>query len=259
LVQVALTELREKWSINGEEHADILQHNTALRQVSCGFYYRFVWPDGVPDYEWLAARSAWQKAANEKLKQSRAGMDSFLLLANAADAGRWQCPEWLDWKAVKDRPEPPRETIWIDDFLCRDALRRAKEYASKGSPCIIWCESIAVGEKLAEISGLPYYGEGTDAEPTKHDVLIASRRVQSTGKNLQYHYSSNIFTMLCGGKDMEQALARTHRMGQEADEVQVDWFAHTIEMEAQMESALVDARFQESIAGPQRLLYATHI
>jgi hypothetical protein len=259
VVALALDEVREKWSINGDEHADIMSHLTALKQVACGFYYRLLWPGGVPDYEWLDARRAWYEAADAKLKSARAGMDSHLLLSRAVESGGWDCPAWWDWKAVKDRPEPPRETIWIDDYLCRDALKRANEYADDKEPCIIWCEHIAVGEKLAELSGVPYYGEGTDAEPTKHRVLIASRRVQGIGKNLQYHYSRNIFTLLCGGKDMEQTLARTHRLGQKADEVYADWYAHTTELEAQMISAQADARFQESLSGKQRLLYATHL
>lgn len=267
-VQEALDEVRAHWSVGGVSHASILSHAEAVQQVSLGFYYLWDWPGGAPDYEWLDARAAWNRAVDDKLQRAGEGMDSFLLLSQAAERylrgergpRAWDCPAWERWKLVKDRPEPPQKTVWIDDFLCRDAVARAEKYFKSGSPCIIWCERRAVGEKIAELSRRKYYGEGTDAFGTTEDILIASRRVQGTGKNLQYHYSSNIFTALCAGKDMEQAIGRTHRDGQNADEVWVDWYGHTPEAEAKMARAIVDAEFDQSqTKQSQRLLYGTHI
>jgi hypothetical protein len=267
-VQAALDEVRNVWSIQGNQFSDILTQHAYLRQVASGFYYLWDWPDGVPDYEWLEARSAWRAAVGEKLHTPRPYMDSPGFLALAADRwlkGRregavWDCPAWALWKAVKNRPEPPKKTIWIDDFLCRDALARAKEHARKGDPCVIWVEHKAVGAKLAQVSGLTYYGQGTDASPTTHDVLIASRRVQGVGKNLQHHYSTNIFTALCSGSEMEQAIGRTHRQGQTKDEVLVEWYAHTPDLEAQMEKAKADARYQElTLNQRQKLCYGTYL
>jgi hypothetical protein len=267
-VLTVLLEIKNAWSVEGNAFSDILTQTAYLKQVACGFYYLWDWPGGVPDYEWLSARSAWQTVVGEKLKGARPGLDSPGFLALAADRwlkGKregtvWNCPEWEPWKAVKDRPEPPKKTIWIDDFLCRDAFTRAQEHAKTGAPCIIWVEHKAIGAKLAEISGLPYYGQGTDASPTKHDVLLASRRVQGTGKNLQHHYSTNVFTALCSGAEMEQAIGRTHRLGQLRDEVLVDWYAHTPECEGAMEKARADARYQESTLNQrQKLCYGQYV
>jgi hypothetical protein len=267
-VQAVLAEIKNAWSVEGNAFADILTQTAYLKQVACGFYYLWDWPGGVPDYEWLAARSAWLAAVGEKLKRAQPGLDSPGFLALAADRwlnGKregtvWNCQEWEPWKAVKNRPEPPKKTIWIDDFLCRDALARAQEHAKERTPCIVWYENLAIGARLGELSGLTVYGEGTDASPTRHDVLIASRRVQGTGKNLQHHYSTNVFTALCSGSEMEQAIGRTHRLGQERDEVIVEWYGHTVECEGSMEKARADARYQEStLKQRQKLCYGMFV
>jgi hypothetical protein len=270
VVAEALAEVREHWSIGGVMHDSILSHIEVIRQVAMGFYYVWDWPNGVVDHEWLAARAAWNRAVNDKLDRVGEGMDSVLLLAQAAerwlrgarDARAWDCSEWSDWKVVKDRPEPPRKTVWLDDYLCRDALKRAAEYAKAKpkQPCLVWVEHRAVGEKLAELSGKRFYDGGTDAYGTTEDFLIASRRVQGTGKNLQHHYSANIFTEVCSADEMEQAIGRTHRDGQKADEVWVDWYGHAPELESRMQTAILIAERQAAVKRqPQRLLYATHI
>jgi len=54
-------------------------------------------------------------------------------------------------------------------------------------------------------------------------------------------------------------LGRTHRPGQQADEVTIDVYRHTIEMRAAMTKALRDANYQESTTGNrQKLLAATY-
>lgn len=272
-VQDVLDEVRKSWSIEGNKFSDILTQHAYLRQVACGFYYRWVWPGGVPDYEWLAARSAWKTAAGEKLQHPRQGMDTEGLLALAADRwlrGKhegvvWNCPAWADWKAVKDRPEPPKETVWIDDWLCRDALARAEEHA-KGSadkepaPCIIWVEHTAIGAKLAELAGRTYYGQGSSALGVDQDFLIASRRVHSEGNNFQHHYGSCLFFVACSGAEMEQTLARIHRPGQERDEVEAGYYGHTPELLGAMKNAKAQAIYQqETFKQRQKLLYATFV
>lgn len=87
----ALEEVNRTWAFNGEEYASAVSFWRFCRQMSSGFYYRWVWPDGAPneeDREWLEARAAWKKALREKLKTSGESMDSDLLLTNAAE--RWR-------------------------------------------------------------------------------------------------------------------------------------------------------------------------
>ena len=149
-VQSALEEVANTWSYAGEEYSDPLSMARFMRQMSCGFYYRWVWPDGRPDEEWLDARSAWKSAARDKVKQSRVGMDSEFLVASAAERWRksledhstcteelcklhpgpdvdklctrnppveysadsvlFECEEWIGWKKVKGRYNPTPPT-----------------------------------------------------------------------------------------------------------------------------------------------------
>lgn len=263
-----LDEVRRTWSIDGDEIADAAIRAMVLLEVACGFYYRWAWPGGVIDYEWLGARSAWKKAVREKLVYAREGTDSELLLFQAAErwhrgerSGRvWNCPEWPLWNAVRHRPEPPKETIWLDDYLCRDALDRARAFVKAGHRSIIWVEHIALGERLAKLARLPFYGGGTDAGTATIDILIASRRAQGTGKNLQDRYSANIFPVVCSGKEMEQTIGRTHRTAQVKDEVWVEWYGHLPELEALMNKAIEEAQAErETFKKPQKLLYGTHL
>lgn len=266
-VQQIYDEVKKSWSLNGEEFSDILTQVRVLRQVALGFYYRWKWPGDEPDFEWLEARAGWNRAVREKLKQSRQGLDSEALLRHAAErvlSGKpgltWEngAGPWSAWKAVKDRPEPPIESIWLDDFLLNDIQRRA---VAMDGPTICWVEHRAVGERLAELSGWPYYGEGTDASESKEPIIVASIACQGTGKNLQHHFVNNIFASLPpNGTIFQQTVARTHRPGQMADEVTVQWYAHTQECAAAMDKIRADALYQHDTTGaPQKVLYATHL
>lgn len=269
-VEARLEEVRNAWSIDGNTFDSITTKVAYLKQVSCGFYYRWVWPNGEPDYEWLAARSAWHTALRDRLKHASKGMDSDFLLAAAAerwlkgqrDGKVWNCPAWADWKLVKDRKPPPTETVWIDKFLVKDAIARARAHVKKTKvPTILWYEHSALGEALGALSGLPVYGAGMDASPTRFDILIASIGTQSVGKNLQHHYGHNIVLELPpNGARVEQLLARTHRDGQRFDEVACEWYGHTPETRSAIYKAIEDAKFREEEGdGRQRLLYATRI
>lgn len=261
------SEVKKSWSIEGEEFSDILTRTRVLRQIATGFYYRWAWPGGEKDYEWLEARSNWNKAVREKLKQSREGLDSPLLLANAAerslsntgDGPRWDqgAAVWEVWKGVKDRKPPPTEAIWVDDFLLRDLEKRG---GAVDEPTIVWYEHVAVGEALATLTGWPIFDAGTDASGTTEKIIIASIAVQGTGKNLQ-HYSNNIFASLPpNGTTFQQTIARTHRPGQLADTVTAGWYAHTLETAEAMDKIRADAGYQlETTGAPQKVLYATHI
>lgn len=294
-VAMLLMQVRKSWSLAGEEFQDILSYHRALRQLACGFYYKWKWPGGVPDDQWLFARAEWHKAVREKLKQSLKGMDSPLLLAQAADralmarlhgqaaantmplagaAGvaawngvgappsskgkQWDCPEWAAWKAVKDRPVPPTETVWVDDFLVREMQKLAM--STYPLPTIIWFDHRAVGEKLGELMKLPVYGEGTDISASTDAIVIASLRVHGTGRNLQFYCNNILASVPSSGSTYEQFLGRTHRLGQTADEVACHWFAHTPEALAAMESVMTDAIYVEQSTGSrQKVLQATHL
>lgn len=135
---------------------------------------------------------------------------------------------------------------------------------------IIWTGpgQSAMGEKIYELSGFPYYGAGANAEEAETSIIVCSVESQGTGKNLQTPtkhragFANNVIcTMPSGGKMTEQLIGRTHRPGQMADEVVVEWLSvYGDFFDLAMQSAIADAKFvMETQPGSlQKLLYATH-
>jgi len=262
-----IAEVRKTWRLGENEFSDAPSKSRALKQLASGFYYQWDWGDGEADYEWLEARSAWNKEVRERLKHSTTGMDSPHLLAEAAkrywsNKGTksdkvWPAVSWPAWSWVKDRKEPPTVAIWIDDFMVDYAINWARK---QKEPSIIWYSSVALGERIAEKSGLPFYDAGKDASESQDDVIVASIRSQGTGKNLQRFSRNLILELPPNGTTFEQLAGRTHRPGQLADEIVIEWLGHTSELDEAMDTLLADAEYQQATTGQrQKVLYATRI
>lgn len=251
----ALGRLSETWRIGTEEIESALHYARVRQQLACGFYTRWVWPDTVSERQrqgWLDARAEWHKEVRTKLKQSRKGFDSPLLLRQAADRflrwstnGRvgdppktsWDSKFWAAWKMWKSQiDQPPTEAVWVSDYMVDLVQRWADE---KLEPSIIWYDHLPLGELLTERTGWPHYGAGTDATQAREEIIVCSMRTQGEGKNLQ-HYARNLFTTVPqNGTRVEQTTSRTHRPGQLADEVWVDWFG----LEDDLDIVIEDSRY----------------
>ncbi len=115
--------------------------------------------------------------------------------------------------------------MWLSDF----AIDYAASWLRKERG-IVWVEHRDFGERLAEKSGFPYYrAKGLNASGELIDdasgPVIASIKSNSTGRNLQFRHSKNlIMSPNQTGLEIEQLIGRTHRDGQEADEVSVTFF-----------------------------------
>lgn len=319
VVAKLLAEVRETWQRpDGEELVEVIQKAKVCKELACGFYYVWTYPRGEPEEvrdAWLAARKEWNKEVREKLKYSREGLDSPLLVRNAAyrwhngywhveaplhehgpqcypegddwkpnfdapvkcgheeDGGRrtwipprtrngprptWESLTYARWMEVKDTVAPQTKAIWVDDYLVRDAAEWARR--NKG---IVWYESSVVGERIAELAGVPLYGGGEEASATIiHErgdrSIVASTRAHGTGKNLQV-FAHNLYPQpMTDGAAWEQNLARTHRPGQRADEVTATVYRHTVEMRQAIDTAIARARYiRDTMGGDQKLLYAT--
>lgn len=255
----ALDHLRATWEIGGEELEDAVAFYRVARQLALGFYYKWAWPGGVVDHEWLQARSEWHRAVRSFLRyRAKPGIDSPLLLARAIDQGVVEIPEFAAWNAVKDRPQPPTEAVWLDKTLIRDAV---VEFAVK-EPGIVWYEHTAVGDLLASWKMMVYgAGEQPGLLNEKGDRTIAcSIRAHSTGKNLQMFSRNLILSPPSSGKTWQQLLGRSHRPGQEADCVTADVLLHTPELEHAWMNALAGAEYiQETQGSRQKLMYATKV
>jgi hypothetical protein len=247
-----------QWEYNDEVFVDAMTRSRFLRQISMGFYYKWDWPEGEPDYEWLEARKEWNCEVREKLKRPPKGLDSPGLLAKAAAKGTWESTAWAAWAAVKDRPEPPTVTVWVEEFLYKgvfDWIRSIGDYRG-----IIWYEHNAVGEHVANWCGLPRYGPDEDPREASESIIVASINAHGDGKNLQMFSRQLFLSLPPNGTTVEQAVGRSHRHGQLEDTVEVTWFGHTDVLVEAFGSVIEDARYVEETTGHrQKVLYASKI
>ena len=268
-VEQAISMLLKTWEIGGEEIEDKMRLKEIARQLSVGFYYKWMWPNDRPDREWLEARAAWHKVVRGILLRSRAGLDSPLLVARAVGSGQIDDAEarsaWAGWCSVRDRynPTPPVEPIWINDFTIKATNEWAvKQLGHKGGPAILWYSHEAVGDALGD-QGYPVYGSGADAgeaDPDRERVIVCSIRAQGTGKNLQRYAKSLVVEPPASGKTWEQLLGRMHRPGQQSDEVNYEMFVHTPELEEAPLRAIEDALYVQQTQGQrQKLLVARRV
>lgn len=263
IVKKTLNDLRRTWEIGGEEINSAMRMSEIARQVSIGFYYRWLWPDDRPDTEWLFARAAWNKATRIVLQHSREGLDSPLLVARAAkrgELGKEVAEVYSAWKKLEARydPHPPVGVVWLHPFV----LDYVKSYVKlSDAPTIIWYSHAVVGERLT--GTVPIFGAGTDAgtaDPKKHPVIACSIAAQGTGKNLQQYSRGLVVEPPMSGAVWEQMIGREHRPGQQADEVWIDSLAHTLELEGALHRALADARYVFETQGQkQKLLVARRV
>ena len=147
-------------SVDGEEYyEDDISKWRALRQLSCGFYYRWAWEQvGGRDEEWLEKRKEWHRFLRDELgKNAEVGYDSPALIARnshltSRTIRRFSgTPDlhyvYNEWCGVKDRPKPPTVPVWVSSYFIDDCvarLTRAKSHT------ILWYESEAVAIAPAE-------------------------------------------------------------------------------------------------------------
>jgi hypothetical protein len=258
--------MRTTWTTPyGDEIAEAVELWRHMRELACGFFYRW---DPSPPAGWLSARKAWKALVRETLKHNRRGLDSELLVsrwfARLADEGRGDealVKIWREWHEVKDTCKPNTVAEWVDPFALHHAAAWLQQsQAEPGEGGIAWTEHVAFAERLAELSGFRYFGAGMKASAEILDAsgpIIASIAAHSEGKNLQRWSRSLVVAPPSSGKTWEQLLGRTHREGQEADEVSYEVWLHADELRASLRQALADARYIEQTTGArQKLLYA---
>lgn len=227
------------------------------RELQCGFYY--VW-DPRPPIEWIEARTEWSQFLRDTLKGSKyaAPMDIIeaIKLGELDDAGVRQ--RWID---IKNTFIPNTVPRWVDDTT----LKYAADWLNTGDrdSKLCWVEHRAFGPKLSEMTGIPYFGqEALDSTGRSIDAhrgpAIVSVRSCSTGRNLQA-WNANLYVSPMSKNDWwEQSMGRTHRDGQQADEVTVEILMMCREAYSSMVYAIREAEYTTQTLGmPQKLTYAT--
>lgn len=255
----AATSLRTSWlRPDGVDCMDGIEVWRHLHELACGFFYRW---SPAPPREWLDARGAWTRFVRHVLKHNQRHIDSEGAVATAVDEGLYPNEVLIAWRAIKDvyDPEKNKEAVWLSTRVLDACIAWAQE--KKG---IIWVAHTAFGEALAARSGLDFYwrqGRNARGQPIEdHPAdrpLIASIAANSTGRNLQKWSTNLIVSHPTGGDNTEQLYSRTHRDGQEAEEVEIDVCAAIPEQLIAFDKACADARaITDMIGQEQRLCYA---
>jgi hypothetical protein len=265
--------LRGAWETpDGHPLADASAVWRHAGELAAGFFY--VW-DPRPPREWLDARRAWSQVCRHVLATNRSEIDSELQLVQAIDRGDYAgkraqaggltlgvgtIPETLEaWRAIRETFRPNSTPVWRSDFLA--------EFVGewfKGGPGIVWVHHVAVGERLAERLGVPYFGRGgldlrtgKSIETANGAACIASIASCGEGRNLQAWARNLVITPPKSGATWEQLIGRTHRAGQRADEVQVEIAIACREHVEAFDQARADAAYIQSTTGQdQKLIYA---
>ncbi len=259
-VKTAMYRLRTEYELPTGDTVDagiaFWQH---AREIASGFAYR--WDPPAPK-EWLEARRAWNTFVRARLDHpGKLKLDTPLQVWNAVESGQFgRVVEWEAWKAIRHTFEPKTVPYWISDYLVRDAEKWAVETGG-----IVWVSHTAAytGDEDDDVVGntfrdIPYFGAGDERIKTYRGPCAASIRSHGTGKNLVQWDKALLMAFPSSGSTLEQLLARHHRHGQKADLVEFYFYMHSKEMMAALNTAIGDARFQETTSGsPQRILSAS--
>lgn len=279
-IQGLIHTLDDKWETpEGMPLENIVEVADTARELSAGYYNKWIWPRGEPKEvidTWLAARRAYGQESREKLKRAGAGLDSPALLREAGE--RWlfgythdgvkvpprtkngPLPVWETetlerWIQVEDTAQPETEAVWVDDFLVRDVAAWLTENVG-----VAWYFGTAFGVALQKLTHLPRYGQGKDAsaaiirESGKRSI-IASIKAHHFGKNLQMFSVANVCNPPAAGDVWEQLLGRHHRQGQESEEVVFEVYRHTESYRRAVDKAKELALYiQSTFKVPQKLV-----
>jgi len=241
---------------DGELLEDDIEKLSAATQLSNGFYYKWDWPNGKVDEEWMSARSEWCKAIREFLKfRSGPGRDSPKLVKDYVRANKHQENQMyrrlMDWEAQATKPQPPTIPVWMDD---RPIIYAAEWLKAQKGPAILWYRFRAVGEALARL-GVRVWDDPVPDHKVAPKIALSIKKF-GTGKQLQYGWSNQL-AMAPGPNALEheQLYGRTVRPGQEAKEVRFGWFIHTAALRRNIREARLKAEaINENLLQPQLIL-----
>jgi hypothetical protein len=226
-----------------------------------------------PDY-WKQARKTWHWNVRQILdpqglyygRYTGMHIDSPMQVGLAIADGRIVDPTiqqaYKAWVDVRNDYKINTVAEWVDDSTINLALR----WLNENERGIVWTEHRAFGQRLSEMAGTGFCStggmdaEGRTIEEYDGKPVIASVQANHGGRNLQAWNRNLVITASPTGSLWEQLLGRTHRMGQQADTVYVDWLDACDEQAQGFQQLMADAQYIQDTTGfSQKLLYADHI
>jgi hypothetical protein len=265
---------------DGEEFVEMTQVAACKKQLAEGCYMRWRFPRGEPDEvieEWFSRRQNWNRELRAKMGRPEMHLDSRKLCWNAAarwfDGGcpgcqrgpeephangcrerdehpLWDSQTFIDWRKVKHTVQYVQETVWVSDWLLKDAAAWMKQ-----EPGIVWVDHPEFGRALEKLTGCRYYGGGDEANKSIAEEfaevkglsdrsIICSVAANFRGKNLQHSFSRCLVVSFPKSNEIvEQMIGRVFREGQKADKVVIDYYAHISEIQSSIDDARETAKF----------------
>lgn len=280
LVREKLTDARKGNRADGEELVDQFEIARCVRETSSGFHYYWFFPayaaakddaerEQVARHitEWYAARKAFFKELRVKLQHPQAHLDSPLLCMHAAerawrtlpydgDLPVWPAKAWPAWVAIKDTVKHESRTKWIDDYFAQACAEWARKHRG-----IVWYLNSALGQRIAEILGVPCHGGGPDAETAimaedGSRSIVASIKAHGSGRDgLQFKFHEQLVAELPSSNLIyEQLFGRLCRDGQTEDAIHTWVPLHVGENKDALRAALRESEFVEQQTGNQQML-----
>lgn len=239
---------------NGDEIESAAVLWATCMGLGCDLYH--YWRKPAPP-EWMGPRRAYHKAIRKKLHYSRSLHSPDEVAREIAKVGPEHAlwPEYTAWKAVekKFRPDPAVK------FVSSYALDWVANWVKNRDQGLIWVEFPDFGARIAKHLGIKYYGrgglasDGSTIEQASHrePFAVASIEANSEGRNLQEGlWHSLLFTSPpTTGREVEQAIARVHRVGQKADEVTAEFMISSREHHRAFMQSMRDGGFYNAIFG----------
>lgn len=291
-------DVEQKWMTPCGDEIEWAMHKFAHRYVlSAGIYHQLSWPDpgewaqrkniSVDEANNQIEQSKthhallqdYHRQLREYLRYHQVpGLDSPFTIGNSMEKhGDLYVTKALynAWKKAReakfdDMPERTSTAIRVCDYKIKAAVKWAKQQERGG---IIWYHHQGLGEWLAEEftkggvdaihcpAGERYNRMLTDQaapERFRHRFAICSMQAHSTGKNLQYFDRQYFVQFPRPEETAQQVLGRTHRKGQQADEVLVYTCISTEIDEIALAATLNDSVYVfETMASKRKVLFAT--
>ncbi len=247
--------LYEEWQTpDGHTFSDAVALWRYARQLALGFYG--VW-DPKPPQDWLDARKEWHAGVREFLSHSRK-LDTEKQVASYVDANprHHLAPVLARWRRLKNTFTPTSVPYWTGSTALENAARWVKDGG------IVWVEHVPFGQKLSEMTGVPFFSEGGLTADGRHFIqtyegrsVIASWHACGTGYNLQRWDRGLITSMTPTAILYDQTMGRQHRQRQKSAKVTFDVPISCREQLAGFERAREeDAQFHvDLLAIPSRL------
>jgi hypothetical protein len=247
--------------VEGNERLGLATRWRVMRTLTSGFWYDW---DPKPPQAWMKLRSEWRKMVRRILEEQIPGLESEALIARAAAAHKINeavYDLYMQWRAIRGEHKWNTVPVWVDDTIIDRVAKWIKKHRG-----LIWVSEVALGERLEQELGLPYFhhmgkdklGRHVESWESKNGSVVVSVQANGEGRNLQKQWNDNlVISPPPTGTVWEQLLARTHRPGQEADEV---WVEVVIGCRTEWEcwrQAMRDAWYASHIEGRKRLTIAT--